>query len=333
VLEIVTEPDLHSAVDVRAYAQALRAVLRYVGASSGDMEKGVMRIEPNISLRPEGTLTLGTRVEIKNLNSFRTLERATAFQIEQQAQILDAGGTVAQETLGWDETGQNTFSQRSKEEAHDYRYCPEPDLPPLVVEESWIAAVKADLPEMPWVKMERLARQYELSAADARVLAEDPAVANYFEECAATLKYTPAKTAANWLTGEVFGWMNQAGGEFSDVKVSPAGLAELLDLASGGTINLNTAKTVLGEMLATGEGAVEIVSKRGLEQVSDSSFISALVRHALEANPGELAKYKAGKETVANWFYGQVMREARGKANPAVVKKELERQLKEAGSM
>jgi aspartyl-tRNA(Asn)/glutamyl-tRNA(Gln) amidotransferase subunit B len=328
LLEIVTEPDLHSAADVRAYAQALQAVLRYVKASSGDMEKGAMRIEPNISIRPVGSQTLGTRVEIKNLNSFRTLERATDYQIAQQARILDGGGRVVQETLGWDEAGQCTFSQRSKEEAHDYRYFPEPDIPPLVVDTEWQAAVKTALPELPWAKVERLVQAYDLPPVDARVLAEDPAVADFFETCARALSKAPAKMAANWLTGEVFAWMNQGGLDLAALKVTPLGLAELLDLAAGGAINLNTAKTVLAEMLESGAGAAEIVRARGLEQVSDAGFIAKLVRQVIAANPGELAKFKAGKETVANWFYGQVMREAKGKANPAVVKEELERQLR-----
>jgi aspartyl-tRNA(Asn)/glutamyl-tRNA(Gln) amidotransferase subunit B len=329
LLEIVSEPDLHSAVDVRAYAQALRAVLRYVGASSGDMEKGALRIEPNISVRPKGVLTLGTRVEIKNLNSFRVLERGVSYQIDCQIKTLEAGGKVLQETVGWDEAAQSTFSQRGKEEAHDYRYFPEPDLPPLVVDEAWLETVQAGLPELPWVKIERLERQYDLSVVDARVLAEDPAVANFFEACAAALRVAPAKMAANWLTGEVFAWMNQNGMPLSEVRVRPQNLAGLLDLAVEGTVNLNTAKTVLGEMLISGESASQIVKRRGLEQVSDNVWIAGLVRAALDGNPDEVAKFKSGKETLANWFYGQVMREAKGKANPAVVKAELDRQLTE----
>jgi aspartyl-tRNA(Asn)/glutamyl-tRNA(Gln) amidotransferase subunit B len=327
LLEIVTEPDLHSAAEVRAYAQTLRAVLRYVGASSGDMEKGAMRIEPNISVRLQGRSELGTRVEIKNLNSFRVLERATAYQIEQQVVILENGGEVVQETLGWDEASQSTYSQRSKEEAHDYRYFPEPDLPPLVVSREWIGVVKSALPELPWAKQERLMREYDLPVADARVLVEDPAVADFFETCAAELQRAPAKMAANWITGELFAWMNQAGVDLADLKVTPKGLAELLDLAMDGIVNLNTAKNVLGVMLREGLSAGEIVRARGLEQVSDAGFIAGLVRSVLEANSDELAKYLAGKETLSNWFYGQVMRDARGKANPAVVKEELERQL------
>lgn len=328
LLEIVSEPDLHNAADVRAYAQSLRSLLRYVEACSGDMEKGAMRIEPNISVRPAGSQHLQTRVEIKNLNSFKVLERATAYQIEQQIRINEAGGRVIQETAGWDEATGTTFSQRSKEEAHDYRYFPEPDLPPLVVSEDWVATVRKNLPEMPWTRFDRFVSQYELSAADARVLVEDKAVAAYFEVCAAALKKAPAKMAANWLTGEVFAWLNQSGASLSDLKVTPDSLAELLDTAAVGFINLNTAKSVLAEMLRSGSRAGQIIREQGLEQVSDTGWVSGLVAQVIDANPGELAKFLSGKETVANWFYGQVMREAKGKANPAVVKAELEKQLK-----
>lgn len=328
LLEIVSEPDLHSAAEVRAYAQALRAVLRYVGASSGDMEKGALRIEPNISIRPEGSLTFGTRVEIKNLNSFRALERAVAYQIERQIQTLQAGLPVAQETVGWDEAAGVTFSQRSKEEAHDYRYFPEPDLPPLVVEEGWITSVQAALPELPWARLERLQRQYDLPMTDARLLVDDLAVADYFEATAAALRSASARMAANWVTGELFAWLNQSGQSLVQIRVSPQGLAALLDLMAQGTVTLNTGKAVLAEMLQSGADASEIIRSRGLEQVSDAAWIADLVRETLRSNPEEVEKYLAGKETVANWFYGQVMRAARGRANPQVVQEELQRQLK-----
>ncbi|GAP08085.1 aspartyl/glutamyl-tRNA(Asn/Gln) amidotransferase subunit B [Anaerolinea thermolimosa] len=328
LLEIVSEPDLHSAAEVRAYAQALRAVLRYVGASSGDMEKGALRIEPNISIRPEGSSSFGTRVEIKNLNSFRALERAVAYQIERQTQTLQAGLPVAQETVGWDEAAGVTFSQRSKEEAHDYRYFPEPDLPPLVVEEEWIASVHAALPELPWARLERLQRQYDLPVVDARLLVDDPAVADYFEATAAALRSAPARMAANWVTGELFAWLNQSGQSLGQIRVSPRGLAALLDLMAQGTVTLNTGKAVLAEMLQSGADASEIIRSRGLEQVSDAAWIADLVRETLRSNPAEVEKYLSGKETVANWFYGQVMRAARGRANPQVVQEELQRQLK-----
>jgi aspartyl-tRNA(Asn)/glutamyl-tRNA(Gln) amidotransferase subunit B len=327
LLEIVSEPDLHSAAEVRAYAQALRDVLRYVGASSGEMEKGALRIEPNISVRQWGASELGTRTEIKNLNSFRVLERATAFQIERQIATLEAGGTVVQETVGWDEAANATFSQRSKEEAHDYRYFPEPDLPPLVVDEAWVGAVQAALPELPWARLKRFLRQYELPAADARLLVDDRELADYFEACAAACQSASPKMAANWITGEVFAWLNQNGASLAQVRVSPAGLAALLDCAARREVNLNTAKAVLAEMLQSGRSAAEIIGERGLQQVSDAGWIAGLVRETLDANPEELAKYLGGKETVANWFYGQVMRAAKGKANPQVVQAELHSQL------
>jgi len=327
LLEIVSEPDLHTAAEVRAYAQALRAVLRYVGASSGEMEKGALRIEPNISVRPLGREELGTRAEIKNLNSFRVLERATAYQIERQIATLEAGQRVVQETVGWDEAAGATFSQRSKEEAHDYRYFPEPDLPPLVVEQDWIDAVQAALPELPWARLERITRQYGLSPADARTLVEDRDLADYFEACAAALRDAPPKMAANWITGELFAWLNQNNQSLAQIKTTPQALAGLLDAAARGAVNLNTAKSVLAEMLAGGRTAEEIIREQGLEQVSDTDWIAGLVREALAANPDEVAKYLAGKETVANWLYGQVMRAAKGKANPQVIQAELQAQL------
>ena len=234
---------------------------------------------------------------------------------------------MVQETVGWDEAKAATFSQRSKEEAHDYRYFPEPDLPPLQVAESWVETVRASLPEMAWVQQRRLIEQYDLSAVDARVLVEEKAVAAYFEACAAQLKTASPKMAANWLTGELFAWMNQSGASLEDLKVSPPGLAELLDAAASGKVNLNSAKTVLSEMLRSGKRAGDVIRELGLEQVSEAGFVAPLVRQVLEAYPDELGKYLAGKETLANWFYGQVMREAKGKANPAMLKAELEKQL------
>jgi aspartyl-tRNA(Asn)/glutamyl-tRNA(Gln) amidotransferase subunit B len=329
LLEIVSEPDLHSAQEVRAYAQGLRDLLRYVEASSGDMERGAMRIEPNISVRLMGDPNLSTRVEIKNLASFRVLEHAVDYQIRQQIEIVESGGKVMQETLGWDEVNDCTVSQRSKEEAHDYRYFPEPDLPPLVIEESWVEQVRGALPELPQARLERFMRQYELSRADARLLVEDKAVAAYFERCAAELKTAPAKMAANWMMGEMAAWMSQNGATIQTIRLTPVDLAGLLDAAVKGTINLSTAKLVLAEMLQTGKGAAAIIQEKGLQQVSDSEFIAGLIRQTLDANPGELAKYMNGKETVAKWLFGQVMGAAKGKANPQVVQAELELRLRE----
>ena len=329
LLEIVSEPDLHNVEEVRAYAEGLRDILRYLGVNSGDMEKGVIRFEANVSVRPVGAQTLGTRVEIKNLNSFRTMERAILYQIQAQIKQIEAGKSIRQETLGWDEAAGATYAQRSKEEAHDYRYFPEPDLPPLVVEQEWIDQIAASLPELPRARAERLQRQYQLSASDAAVLTAEKETADYFESAAASAPGVPARVVVNWITGEIFGWMNQAGARIHEIPVRPQALAELLVLA-GRDINLNTAKSVLAEMLSNGKSAGEIIREKGLQLISDTGAIAGLVSKVLQDNPQELNNYLAGKETLANWFFGQVMRAARGQANPQVLRAELERQLNEA---
>jgi aspartyl-tRNA(Asn)/glutamyl-tRNA(Gln) amidotransferase subunit B len=329
LLEIVSEPDMHSVEEMRSYASGLRSLLRTLGASSGDMEKGALRFEANVSVRPAGSTVLGTRVEIKNLNSFRSLERATAYQIGQQKSALARGETISQETLGWDETSETTFSQRSKEEAHDYRYFPEPDLPPLIIEEGWIECVRKDLPELPRQKQRRLMRQYQLSAADSGRLVEDPAIANYFEACVNTAPIGQVRAIYNWITGELFGWMNHKGVRIEQIKVPPTALVGLLEILSEGKINLNTAKKVFSEMLTTGKNAQDIIAERNLSQVFDHDLIFHLVQMVLKENIQELNSYLGGKENLANWFFGQVMQVAGGKANPQIVRAELIRQLEE----
>jgi len=331
LLEIVTEPDMHSVEEVRAYASALRSVLRALDVNSGDMEKGVIRFEANVSVRPVGSQTLGTRVEIKNLNSFRSLERAVAYQIEQQIERLKRGEQIDQETVGWDETREITFSQRSKEEAHDYRYFPEPDLPPLVVEKEWVESVRENLPELPRARQQRFVRQYQLSVLDAGRLAEEKSVADYFEACVAAATDVAPRLVANWVTDQLFGWMNQTGEGIEQIRVSPQMLAGLLQRYVQGDINQNTAKMVLEEMLRSGEAAEIIIGKRGLKQISDSDTVAELVEQVLREYPQELESYLAGKATLSNWFFGQVMRLAAGKANPQVVRQELEKQLRMAG--
>jgi aspartyl-tRNA(Asn)/glutamyl-tRNA(Gln) amidotransferase subunit B len=332
LLEIVTEPDLHSAEEVRSYATALRSLLRYLGVNSGDMQKGVMRIEPNVSVRQAGSQVLGTRTEIKNLNSFRALERSVAYEIQRQSELLSRGQAVIQETRGWDDVQGITVPQRSKEEAHDYRYFPEPDLPPLVIETEWVEQVRRSLPELPAAKIRRFQQQYGLSAYDANVLAVEPAVADYFEQTAASAPDVTPKTVANWVTGEMFSLLNQAGIGIETAPVSPQALTGLLRLVALGQLNQNTAKAVLNEMFQTGKSAPEIVSERGLSQISDSDFISDLVQHVLEDNPSQVASYMDGKEAVSRWLFGQVMRRAQGQANPQIVQQELERRLQKLRS-
>jgi aspartyl-tRNA(Asn)/glutamyl-tRNA(Gln) amidotransferase subunit B len=327
LLEIVSEPDMHTVEEVRSYASGLRSLLRYLNVNSGDMEKGVIRFEANVSVRPAGSTDLGTRVEIKNLNSFRALERSITYQIEQQIALLESGQQVRQETLGWDESAGSTYSQRGKEEAHDYRYFPEPDLPPLVVEAAWIEAVRASLPELPWQKRARFQEHYALSPYTIRQLVEERAVADYFEQVLQAEAGANPLSAANWITGEIFGWMNQSGQSISELRVAPAMLGKLVLMQQEGDLNMGTAKVVLNEMLLTGQSPIEIVQARGLTQLSDAGRIAALVQQVLIEHQKELQSYLNGKETLSNWFFGQVMRQAHGQANPQVIQAELERQL------
>jgi aspartyl-tRNA(Asn)/glutamyl-tRNA(Gln) amidotransferase subunit B len=327
LLEIVSEPDLRSAEEARAYAQALRALLRYLGVNSGDMQKGVMRVEPNISVRPVGSQEFGVRTEIKNLNSFRALERSTDYEIQRQSELLRQGKQVVQETRGWDEGRQATFLQRTKEEAEDYRYFPEPDLPPLVIEASWLEQVRAGLPELPAAKLRRFQSQYGLSAYDAGVLTMEPAAADYYEQSLQAAPEASPKLMANWITGDLFGLLNQAGLDLQAAPVGPQALAELVGMAARGEINQNTAKAVLAEMFSSGKTAGQIVAARGLRQISDTGFISGLVKQVLDENPEQVASYLGGKETLSKWLFGQVMRAAKGQANPQVLQVELDRQL------
>ena len=329
LLEIVSEPDMNSLEEVRAYATTLRAILRELGISSGDMEKGAIRFEANVSIRLQGSNTLGTRVEIKNLNSFRAMERGIAYELERQAALLDRGNRVVQETLGWNETEQATYSQRSKEEAHDYRYFPEPDLPPLVVNVDWIERIRNEMPELPRAKTIRLQTHYGLQKTEAVKLSHECGTSAYFETCAQALKTASPKTAAAWITGELFAWLNQTGTSINRIKVNPKNLAELLDLVHQGTINQNTGKAVLVEMLETGNSAEKIVRSRGLAQIFDEGSIASIVSKVIAAHPEEMASFLAGKETLSNWFFGQAMKSAGGKANPSVLKTELEKQLEQ----
>lgn len=330
LLEIVSEPDMRSAEEACAYAEALHAIIRYLGVNSGDMSKGVIRFEANVSVREAGSDVLNPRVEIKNLNSFRALERAIVYQIEQQIERMKRGEPVVQETVGWNETSETTFSQRSKEEAHDYRYFPEPDLPPLVIEQEWIDRVAADLPELPIAKAARFEREYDLHPDIARQLVQERSTADFYETVLQAAPSLSPKNAAAWITGELFNWMNQSGQGCQELRVSPADLAELLMMVQEDEINQTTAKTVLVELLQNGGSAKEIVSTRGLTQISNQEDIAAMVRKAIAAHPKELAAYLGGKETLSNWFFGQVMRTAKGKANPQIVRAELENQLNQA---
>ena len=327
LLEIVSEPDLRTAEEVRAYAMALRSLLRYLGVNSGDMQKGVMRIEPNVSVRPVGSSKLGTRVEIKNLNSFRALERSVDYEIQRQIELLNQGKTIRQETMGWDVDNEVTLTQRVKEGEEDYRYFPDPDLPPLVLDLEWIEKIRCSLPELPIVKQRRFEAQYGLNAYDAGVLVAEPAVAGFFEQTAACAPDVSPKVIANWITGEVFGLLNQAGTGIEESPVSASELAALILSLSRGEINSATAKIVLNEMFQTGQTAEAIITGHGWQQVSDQVLIAGWIDRVLAENKEQVAVYLEGKETVSRWLFGQVMRLAQGQANPQVVQAELERKL------
>jgi aspartyl-tRNA(Asn)/glutamyl-tRNA(Gln) amidotransferase subunit B len=329
LLEIVTEPDLRSGEQVRAYALALRSLLRYLGVNSGDMEKGVLRIEPNISIRAVGSSTFGTRVEIKNLNSLRALERSVAYEIQRQTEILRQGQQVRQETVGWDVEREITFVQRVKEAEDDYRYFPEPDLPPLIIEPAWIEEVRQSLPELPTAKLRRFMEQYGLNDYQAGVLAAERTVADYFEGAVAGAPQLPPRLLFNWLTGELFGLLNQASADFESLRVSPEDLADLVLMVFHGQINNSTAKSVLTEMFTSGRAPGDIVAEGGLSQISDMAFISEHVSSVLDQYPEQVSAYLAGKDSLYRWLFGEVMRRAERKANPKILQEELKRQLEE----
>jgi len=327
LLEIVSEPDIRSAEGARAYAEAIRSILKYLGVNSGNMQKGVMRIEPNVSIRLIGTQTFGTRTEIKNLNSFRALERGIDYEIARQTKTLEAGKQVQQETVGWDETRQVTFIQRVKEGEEDYRYFPEPDLPPLVIDPSWVEKIRATLPELPIDKFKRFQEQYGLSPYDTGVLVAERDIADFFEKVVAAISKIQPKTVANWITGDIFSHLKESGDVIGNLKLTPDALGALLDLIGNEVINNSTGKSVLAFMLKTGKTAEEIVESRGLRQISNQGQIARMVETVLNNNPDEVAAYVGGKDGLSNWFFGQVMRSAKGKTNPQVVRAELTRQL------
>ncbi len=328
LLEIVSEPDIRTVEAALDYATKVRAILRYLGVNSGDMEKGVLRFEANISVRPVGSDEFRTRTEIKNLNSFRALTRASAYEIERQIQIYESGGTVIQETLGWDDVRGVTTSQRSKEEAHDYRYFPEPDLPPLQLSDAWIESIRTQLPELPEAKTSRFISDFGLTPSDARFLTSELALANYFESVFAKSK-SPAKAVHSWIAGEFMRYLNDSGVNIEDVTLPPESFAKLIDMVTEKTVSGNNAKVVLAELIKDGGDPQEIVKAKNLTQVSDEGFIQEIVTKILNDNPKEVDEYNAGKETLFQWFMGQVARATKGKADPNVAKELMVKGLEE----
>jgi aspartyl-tRNA(Asn)/glutamyl-tRNA(Gln) amidotransferase subunit B len=328
LLEIVTEPDMRSAEEARAYATKLHAILRYLEVNSGDMEKGVIRFEANVSVREAGSDQLNTRTEIKNLNSFRALVQGTEYEIKRQSEIYASSGTVEQETVGFNEATGKTYSQRGKESAHDYRYFPEPDLPPLVLDREWIESIRASLPELPEAKTRRFIEQYELKPQEARLLTSEKELAEYFEAVTANSK-SSAKTVSSWIAGEFLRYLNDLSIDVAMIPVPAEDFARLIDLVTEKTISGNSGKVVLGELFKNGGKPDEIVKAKNLAQVSDEGFIQETIIKILSDNPKEVEQYLAGKDTLLQWFMGQVARTTKGKADPAVARELLVKTLEE----
>jgi aspartyl-tRNA(Asn)/glutamyl-tRNA(Gln) amidotransferase subunit B len=322
--EIVTEPDFRSSWEAYDYVNHVRRTLQWVGASEADMEKGNLRCEANVSVRRKGE-AFGTKVELKNLNSVRFMQRAIEFEIDRQIAVLESGGRVSQETRLWDERSMQTRVMRSKEEAHDYRYFPEPDLPPLMVSAEFVEAVRKQLPELPEARRRRFSDQYGLSFTDAAQLTSDRLLADYYEKVA-ELSGNP-RAAANWIRSELLRELEAAGLDASASPVPPQELAQLILLIDDEKISGKQGKDVLVEMFRSGKGAKNIVEEQGLVQVSDTSEIDKLLDDVIAANPGQVASYRAGKEALFGFFVGQVMKASKGKANPKVVNERLKAKL------
>ena len=326
LLEIVSEPDLRSAKQAIAYMRKIHSIVRYLGISDGNMQEGSFRCDANVSLRPRGQEALGTRAELKNLNSFRFVEKAINFEIERQTEVLEDGGEVAQETRLYDSDNNVTRSMRSKEEANDYRYFPDPDLLPVEIDEEFIEAVRKSLPELPDVKLARFVEQYELKDADAEILTLSRALADFFETVAENTDATP-QVAANWVIGDLSAALNKEGIEIGDSRIEAAALAALLNRIADDTITGKIAKEVFDSMWS-GEGAADdIIEAKGLKQITDSSAIESIVDAVIAANPAQADDYRAGKDKLLGFFVGQVMKKTGGKANPGQVNDILRKKL------
>ena len=329
LLEIVTEPEMRSAAEAVAYARALHSLVVWLGICDGNMQEGSFRCDANVSVRPVGQKEFGTRTEIKNVNSFRFLERAILFEARRQIELIEDGGTVVQETRLYDADRDETRSMRSKEDAHDYRYFPDPDLPPLVIAPEWIEQVRAGMPELPAALRARFERDYGLSAYDAAQLSASRGLAAYFEDVARALPAGQAKQAANWIMGEVAATLNREEKDIADSPVQAPALAALIGRIIDGTISNKIARDVFAAMWAGEHGGQPdaIIEARGLKQISDTGAIGAMIDEVLAANPAIVAEYRAGKQKAFNSLVGQIMKAAKGKANPQQVNELLKQKL------
>jgi len=321
LVEIVSEPDIRSPEEARAYLEKLKAIMQYCDVSDVKMEEGSLRCDANISIRPFGQEKFGTRTELKNMNSFRGVQRGLEYEEKRQAEVLESGGRVVQETRRWDEAQGRTISMRSKEEAHDYRYFPDPDLVEVYIDDEWKARVRASIPELPDARKARYTAEYGLPSYDAEVITSSIKLADLFEE---SLKYTQdAKAVSNWIMGDLLGYLNANGLEMDAVKITGKGLGEMIGLMEKGTISSKIAKTVFKSMLESGKSPQAIVEEQGLVQISDEGAILAIVDQVIERNPQSVADFKAGKDKAIGFLVGQVMKESKGKANPGLANKLL----------
>jgi len=325
LIEIVSEPDIRCAEEAKAYLEMLKAILEYIDVSDVKMEQGSLRCDANISIRPVGSKEFGTKTEIKNLNSFRAVQRAIEYEIERQIDVLEEGGRIVQETRTWDENKGITLSLRSKEEAHDYRYFPDPDLTPLVISREWVEEIRASLPELPAAKKKRLIEEHGLPEYDAGVITSSRALAEFYDETVA--KYSDAKKVSNWIMVELMKLLNAHAMEINEAKITPDSLVKLLQLIDKGTISGKIGKQVFEEMFENGKDPEVIVKEKGLVQISDEGQIAAIIDEVIANNPKSAEDFKAGKEKAIGFLVGQVMKATKGKANPGLVNKLLREKL------
>ena len=325
LIEIVSEPDIRTPRQADAYLRSLRSILRYLDVSDADMEKGNFRCDANVSVRPTGADVFGTKVELKNLNSFKFVERALDYEIERQIEVLEDGGSIVQETRLWDERTGKTRSMRGKEYAHDYRYFPDPDLVPIRLDRDWIETCRAALPELPHHKRRRYQTDLGLPAQDAQVLTEDQEVAVFFEETLG--RYSKPKIVSNWVMRDVLGVVSDSGKSLAELPLAPEHLVELLELVDQNKLTASAARKIFPEMASTGRRPAELMAAHGLEAISDTGELEAMAREVIQANPGQVEKYRGGEDKLFNFFVGQVMKRTRGKANPAAVGEIMRRLL------
>jgi aspartyl-tRNA(Asn)/glutamyl-tRNA(Gln) amidotransferase subunit B len=325
LIEIVSEPDMRSPEEAAAYLRRLHEILVYLEICDGNMEEGSFRCDANVSIRPAGAVAFGIRAELKNMNSFRNVQRALDYEIKRQGYLMDSGGQVVQETRLWDDAQGVTHSMRGKEDAHDYRYFPDPDLVPLIVSDAWIADIEKGLPELPLEKRERFIREYQLSPYDAGVLTSDHALADYFEETA-KLSGKP-KIAANWVMGDLLRFLNEDKKDIKSSPISPAALAETIKLIEAGTISGKMAKDIVEEMYKSGKSSEVIIREKGMVQITDEETLTRIIADIIATNPNQLAQYKSGKDKLFGFFVGQTMKATQGKANPQIINDLLKKML------